>query len=153
MDCEKTFYALGTQNALFCRGADAEKAFGRGDDRVTEIDERMSAFRPESEVSAIAREAGEKAVPVDKDVYFVLKKSLYYAKASGGAFDCTLRPLTALWNFFPFGNHSGKGENRLFAGSLSCRQSESYSFSLEADGLFKGSGRFRRSGRYRQGYR
>lgn len=96
---EKTFFALGTINTIVAVGVDCEEALHAAGERVFEIDDRMSAFKENSDIMQINRSAGYKAQEINLDTFKLLKRALDFSKASKGAFDITIRPLTALWGF------------------------------------------------------
>ena len=98
MSCKTVFYALGTENSITTVEDNSADAISKVANRVFEIEEKMSAFRETSEISKIARNAGICPTAVSEDVYFVLEKALEISRASCGAFDITVRPLTRLWN-------------------------------------------------------
>ena len=97
----RLFRALGTMNTITVEQAEdharATDALERAERRVLELDEALSAFRPESEVSLLNASAGCKVVFVGKDTMFLLKESKRYSELTGGAFCVTTRPLSALW--------------------------------------------------------
>ena len=97
----RLFRALGTMNTITVEQAEdharAADALERAERRVLELDEALSAFRPESEVSLLNASAGCKEVSVGADTMFLLKESKRYSEATGGAFCVTTRPLSALW--------------------------------------------------------
>ena len=64
--------------------------------RIAELDAALSDYRAGSEVNRLADRAGE-SVPVSADLYAVLDLALRVGRASGGAFDPTVGPLSALW--------------------------------------------------------
>lgn len=43
--------------------------------------------------------SGGKSVTVSDETIFLLEKALYYSELSDGAYDCTIAPLSILWNF------------------------------------------------------
>lgn len=98
MSCTKVFYALGTQNSITLE-EDCADVFGKIIRRVGEIEGKMSAFKASSEISMIAANAGKRPVAVSDEVFMLLEKALEISRASNGAFDITVRPLTKLWNF------------------------------------------------------
>jgi thiamine biosynthesis lipoprotein len=59
----------------------------------------MSTNIEESEVSCIKKNAGIQAVAVREETFFVIKRALFFAEISGGAFDPTIAPLVKLWGF------------------------------------------------------
>lgn len=96
---EKTFFALGTINSITAFGVNCEEALSSACQRVIEIDNRMSVFKENSDVTKINRNAGIEAQKINTDTFDVLKRALEISKTSDGAFDITIRPLTALWGF------------------------------------------------------
>ncbi len=97
----RLFRALGTMNTITVEQAEdharAADALERAERRVLELNEALSAFRPESEVSLLNASAGCKEVSVGADTMFLLKESKRYSELTGGAFCVTTRPLSALW--------------------------------------------------------
>ncbi|HHY81343.1 MAG TPA: FAD:protein FMN transferase [Clostridiales bacterium] len=66
--------------------------------RIREIEERMSAHLPGSDISKINDNAGKQPVKVNPDTFFVIKKALEYAELTNGSFDISLLPVSRLWN-------------------------------------------------------
>ena len=98
MSCTKVFYALGTENSITLE-EDCADVFGKIVRRVGEIENKMSTFKTSSEISIITASAGKRPVAVSDEVFKVLEKAQEISRASCGAFDITVRPLTKLWNF------------------------------------------------------
>jgi thiamine biosynthesis lipoprotein len=74
----------------------ADAAFGR----VRELDQVLSDYRRDSEVSHLADRAGSgEAVRISRDLRRVLERSLDVSRESSGAFDITIGPLTRLWRW------------------------------------------------------
>lgn len=96
---EITFFALGTVNTISLFGMNNEEALNRAYLRVLEINDRMSAFKEYSDVMKINRKAGIETQKINTDTFEVLRHALKFSRASKGAFDITVRPLTALWGF------------------------------------------------------
>lgn len=65
--------------------------------RVAALDETLSDYRDSSELMRVSRAAGGPPVPVSEDLYRVLRAAQSLARASDGAFDITVGPLTILW--------------------------------------------------------
>ncbi|MDR2110112.1 MAG: FAD:protein FMN transferase [Spirochaetaceae bacterium] len=65
--------------------------------RLREIEGCLSASLPDSDVSAVNRQAGKAPVKVRPELITVLGAALCYAELSGGAFDPTVGPLVKLW--------------------------------------------------------
>ena len=72
----------------------AEAAFGR----IQKLNDIMSDYDPESELSKLSVSAGTgRAVTVSDDLWFVLKRAQDLAERSNGAFDVTVGPCVVLW--------------------------------------------------------
>ncbi|MDD3223289.1 MAG: FAD:protein FMN transferase [Clostridium sp.] len=102
-----TFFSLGTMNTITVFELNCEEVLNIARKRVIEIDNRMSAFKEDSDVMRINRSAGVKGEKINKDTFEVLKRALEFSRLSKGSFDITIRPLTSLWgigkkkNFVP----------------------------------------------------
>ena len=94
----KSNYVLGTIINLRAFGNKAEKAIDEAIENLNDIDDKMSAFKEDSEISKINSKAGVTPQTVSKDTYFVVKKAVDYSKILEGTFDPTIRPLVKLWN-------------------------------------------------------
>lgn len=70
------------------------------------LDDLLSNYRRESELSQINREAARKPVKVSVELFDLLEKCQQYSRASEGAFDWTVGPLMRVWGFY-------KGTGRL----------------------------------------
>ncbi len=66
-------------------------------DRIHQLDEILSDYKPNSELNTICRTAVGRFVPVGEDLYRVLTVSQQLSKDSEGAFDITLGPVVRLW--------------------------------------------------------
>lgn len=65
--------------------------------RLRQIDGIFSATDARSELSAVNRAAGECAVSVSGDLFFVVQAALRVSQLTDGAFDGTVGPLVSLW--------------------------------------------------------
>jgi len=94
-------FALGTLCVANLFGGGSRGLYSAVFSRIREIDQTMSAVPSAvgavSDVEEIGRQAGIRPVSVGPDLVFVLERALYFAEISGGAFDPTIGPLTALW--------------------------------------------------------
>ena len=95
----KNSYALGTIINLRAYGNKAEKAIDEAIEKLNDIDDKMSAFKEDSEISKINSKAGTSSEEiVSKDTYFVVKNAVEYSEILEGTFDPTIRPLVKLWS-------------------------------------------------------
>jgi len=93
----REFYALGTVIQFKAYGKKADKICDLAMDKINEIENNMSVFIDNSEVSTINKNAGIAQVKVSIGTYYVIKKAVEYGRMSGGAFDPTIRPVVGLW--------------------------------------------------------
>jgi thiamine biosynthesis lipoprotein len=70
-----------------------EAAFARAE----ELEQIMSDYRADSELTRLAREGAAAPFPVSSDLSDVLAKSLWTSELSGGVFDVSIGPLVDLW--------------------------------------------------------
>ncbi len=63
------------------------------------IDELMSHYKPESELSSINQHAADHPVEVDKELYDLIKLSTHYSEITEGAFDITYASVGYLYDY------------------------------------------------------
>ncbi|AQT70323.1 Thiamine biosynthesis lipoprotein ApbE precursor [Anaerohalosphaera lusitana] len=78
-------------------GAVAKEAVEAGWDALVRVDELMSGYKEDSDVSRINREAGDGPVKVDEAVVEVIEEAVRYSEMTDGAFDVTVGPEIELW--------------------------------------------------------
>jgi thiamine biosynthesis lipoprotein len=61
------------------------------------VDEVMSDYKSDSEISAVNRDAYKSPVKVSRPTFEVLQRAIYFSELSDGAFDITVGPLVDLW--------------------------------------------------------
>ncbi len=66
-------------------------------DKLVEVDEMMSDYRDDSELSVVNRDAFAGPVEVSDELFTVLKASVDYSRKTQGAFDITVGPVVELW--------------------------------------------------------
>jgi thiamine biosynthesis lipoprotein len=77
--------------------AQADAAFRAAFARIAHLDAALSDYRDDSELNRLCRSTVNIPVPISADLYTVLETALQLAGETGGAFDPTLGPVTALW--------------------------------------------------------
>ncbi|HTB14288.1 MAG TPA: FAD:protein FMN transferase [Bryobacteraceae bacterium] len=65
-------------------------------DRIAELDEKLSDYKPESELNRLCR-THDRPVKVSEDLFRVLEASSKLSELTDGAFDVTIGPVTHLW--------------------------------------------------------
>ena len=92
---------MGVPWTITLYAATADKAHAAVDaafDEVARLEAILSDYAPESELSRLSAAAPTVSPhPVSDDLWRVLDRSVEMCKASGGAFDVTVGPLTTLW--------------------------------------------------------
>jgi FAD:protein FMN transferase len=106
---EASHEAMGTLYSVVAYGRDQtylSEVVGRVFEGIDQLDDQMSNYKPDSELSAINREAARRVVKVSPRLFGLIQYSLRWSRESGGDFDITVGPLMKLWGFF-------RGEGRL----------------------------------------
>ena len=91
---------MGTQFRIVLYAPDlptADQASSVAFNRIAELDDIMSDYRPSSELMLLCQQAGGPPVKVSEDLFYVLSKSQELARRSDGAFDITVGPIVRLW--------------------------------------------------------
>ena len=94
---DRTVYIFGTIANFRLYGIQANKAIEETVQRLNEIDDKISVFKQDSEISRINFCSGELPQKVSKDTLKLIRNAVKYSEISEGTFDPTIRPLTALW--------------------------------------------------------
>ena len=76
-----------------------EAALGAVMEEMHRIDRAMSPFKPESELSRINREAAKAPVPISKEMFELVARSVEFSKLSEGAFDITFASVGGLFDY------------------------------------------------------
>ncbi len=64
---------------------------------LRKLDQQMSMWKPDSEVSRLSEKAGEGPIRVSTDLFAVLERGVELSRLSGGRYDPTVGPLVKLW--------------------------------------------------------
>jgi len=99
----KTGQVMGTNVQITFWTADdqgAQVAFDAAMKELTRIDQLMTTWTPDSEVSKINAAAGDgRAIPVSEETFVVIARAVDIAKKSNGLFDITIGAFKGLWKF------------------------------------------------------
>jgi len=63
------------------------------------VDANMSPFRPDSELSRLNARAARESVPVSRELFDLIERSLWFSRATGGAFDVTFSSVGYLYDY------------------------------------------------------
>lgn len=80
-------------------GAGAEQAIEEAFAEMERVNSLLNNYDPQSEVSAINRQAGDGPVRIGKETMEALTLAVKYGDLTGGALDITIGPLLRLWGF------------------------------------------------------
>ena len=94
-----TTYAMGTYVDQTIYGTDAETASENGAQAVQKLESLISWKLEDSDIYKINANAGKDWTEVSTTTENILNQAIEVSKASSGAFDFTILPLTSLWNF------------------------------------------------------
>src|SRR5665213_49834 len=95
--------AMGTIFSVVAYGASSAflgEVVRRAFQEIDRLNDEMSHYKPESELSAINREAFRQTLVVTPGLFKLLEDSLRYGDETFGAFDITIGPLMKSWGFF-----------------------------------------------------
>jgi thiamine biosynthesis lipoprotein len=106
---ESSVVAMGSAYSVAVYGDDRtrmEEAVDAAFEEVRRLDQMLSNYKPESELSEVNRFAAERPVKVTPELFGLISACVEYSRASEGAFDITVGPLMKIWGFY-------KGTGRL----------------------------------------
>ena len=63
------------------------------------IENLISEWRPETQIAQVNQNAGIKPVKVDKEVYEITQKGIYFSEITKGAFDISIVSMDKIWKF------------------------------------------------------
>ena len=66
---------------------------------ISRIEFLISDWKPESQISEVNRNAGIKAVKVDREVFDLAKRAIHLSEITGGAFDVSFAAMDRIWKF------------------------------------------------------
>jgi thiamine biosynthesis lipoprotein len=98
----KETFVMGTVAWITIYGLDredAEAAAGEAIGELHRIEESMSTWKKQSEISRLNRESDGKPYKISRELFHITERSFYYSRITSGAFDITARPLVQLWGF------------------------------------------------------
>jgi len=95
-------YAMGSacEIRLWCRSADeAHRAFATGFAEINRVEQVFSAYRDDSELASVNRNAGSGPVQVSEEFFDLTQSAVRSWRQSGGSVDVTVGPLMKAWGF------------------------------------------------------
>lgn len=99
---EASWYGMNTH--IICRviGEEAERAVSEAEREIVRLEEKLSRFLPDSEISKINLYAGLGTIKVSAETYEVLLFAKRLSEMTKGLFDITIAPLVDLWKYNHF---------------------------------------------------
>lgn len=79
--------------------AEAEAYIDTAIAEITRIENLISEWRPQTQVSQINSNAGIAPVVVDAELFALTERALYFSEISGGAFDISFAAMDRIWKF------------------------------------------------------
>lgn len=77
----------------------AERNIDKSIDEIRRIENLISEWKPETQISEVNRNAGIKPVKVDSEVFALTEKGIYFSKLTDGAFDISIVAMDKIWKF------------------------------------------------------
>lgn len=77
----------------------AKRNIGLVIDEIVRIENLISEWNPKTQISEVNRNAGIKPVKVNREVFDLTKRAIYYSKLSQGAFDISIAAMDHIWKF------------------------------------------------------
>jgi len=112
MACQFELYFNGDQYSQ------ATQAGMEALDLIERLEDQLSIYRPQSEISNLNRVAPVVPVPVESGLFGLLEQSLQIYRDTDGAFDITAGPLSKAWGFFRRAGRVPSDEERAAAMQL-----------------------------------
>ncbi|MBN8786983.1 MAG: FAD:protein FMN transferase [Terrimonas sp.] len=66
---------------------------------ITRIENLISEWRPATQISEVNNNAGIRPVKVDKEVFELTRRAIYFSRISDGAFDISFAAMDRIWKF------------------------------------------------------
>lgn len=98
----RTLMLMGSRFDITMVAKDKEAAEAYIDTAVTEItriENLISEWRPETQVSIINKNAGIQPVKVDKELFDLTERALQFSKITDGAFDISFAAMDRIWKY------------------------------------------------------
>ncbi|WP_205313896.1 FAD:protein FMN transferase [Pedobacter nanyangensis] len=99
---ERAVTLMGSRFDISIVAADPQTADQHIDEVIAEmsrIEELISDWKSSSQISEVNRNAGIKAVKVDREVFELTKRTLYFSIITKGAFDISYAAMDKIWKF------------------------------------------------------
>jgi len=78
----------------------AKKAVNEAFKELDRLEKLLNYYSEESEITAINKKAGIEPVTVSPETFDIISKAVFVSEKTEGAFDITMGPVIALWDFY-----------------------------------------------------
>lgn len=105
---EESLDAMGTTYSVVVYGTDRHKMQASVElafEEVRRLDQMLSNYRSDSELSQVNKHAAEGPFRVSKELFDLVSACVRYSEASEGAFDISVGPLMKVWGFYKGSGH------------------------------------------------
>jgi FAD:protein FMN transferase len=96
---------MGTTYSIKINEADlpfpAEKINADVNDILIDVNNKMSTYIDDSELSLINQNNSQDWIPLSEDLHYVITEAIQISKLTQGSFDITVGPLVNMWGFGP----------------------------------------------------
>lgn len=96
---EYNHFHMNTEVSVRAFGSNADVAIADTGFELVQLENLLSCYLPESEISRINRNAGVTQVPISSITFDILSFAAQLSLISDGLFDVTVKPLIDLWAF------------------------------------------------------
>ncbi len=76
-----------------------EKNINKAIDEMVRIENLISDWKPTSQVSQVNQNAGIQPIKVDREVFELTKRAIYFSEITDGAFDISFAAMDKIWKF------------------------------------------------------
>ncbi len=105
---EKSGEAMGSTYTVDLYGSSRipmEAAADAAFDEVRRLDDLLSNYKPDSELSQVNRRAAAAPMKISPELFQILAGCVEYSRQSEGAFDISVGPLMKVWGFYKGSGH------------------------------------------------
>lgn len=98
----KTVNLMGSVFQITVVDKDSLSAFQNINNAIAEIsriENLISEWRPETQISQVNQYAGLQPIKVDQEVFEITQKAIYFSKITSGAFDISIVAMDKIWKF------------------------------------------------------
>lgn len=100
--CKRDTLLMGSRFDVTIAAADsltAERHINQVIDEIVRIEQLISDWKPDSQISEINRNAGIRPVKVSREVFDLTKRAVFFSEITDGAFDISSAAMERIWKF------------------------------------------------------